>query len=730
MRKYCILVLILLMSGTVFAQSKMSAYSRAMLNACSRVTRASDDANSHFALKQSAGGKKFVEAFVRFADKAAIADMETMGVKVGVVAGDCLTALIPLDAVNELLQMESVREVEIPRRAHLHNDEARAVTSHNATLAGDATYPPFTGRGVIYGTVDCGIDFNHANFRNADGSTRFLSVYLPDNDTGEKYTGRYIDEAATSFVTSELPGSFFNSDEAVKALTTDAQNMSHGTHTIGTAVGSCSCEYSGFAPDADIIACGTSDLSAVNIINTIAYTFDRAESVGKPAVVNISLGYNTGAHDGSDIEARMIDRLVGPGRIVCVSAGNEGYRKIHIDSSLAGGKPLKTILFHGYLQTVEAYSDFWGKPQDNLRAHLEIVRSSGEIVWTDTRVCHKDNTEVNSENGIDGIFDGKIAMEYSETPGGKANICVLIEGMLLTEGSCFFSVVIEGSEGAEVTGWCEQTAPFATFGLDGYTNGDSEQSISTIACGERSISVGAMVSRGKYMNIDGLWQNTGYDIGQLAFFSSWGPTADGRPKPDIVGPGMMVLSSVSNYDERYVPVGSMTVKNTEMYGRSNYWGAMQGTSMSCPAVAGIIATWLQLNPTLTPEDVKEILESTADNDDFTRAEPKKWGYGKINSFAGIKHIYSTMGVDEAVAENSPLVLFPNPSDGHFTVLLATDAQVEVSVYSLQGKLLACERCAAIGGSVEFDLSGRLLPGTYIVRAATAEATCTGKLIMK
>ena len=87
------------------------------------------------------------------------------------------------------------------------------------------------------------------------------------------------------------------------------------------------------------------------------------------------------------------------------------------------------------------------------------------------------------------------------------------------------------------------------------------------------------------------------------------------------------------------------------------YGALSGTSMSCPTVSGIIALWLQADPTLTLDDIKEVLAATSRNDEFTAASPIRWGYGKIDAAAGIEYIKQATAVnsiesDEPAAESN------------------------------------------------------------------------------
>lgn len=74
--------------------------------------------------------------------------------------------------------------------------------------------------------------------------------------------------------------------------------------------------------------------------------------------------------------------------------------------------------------------------------------------------------------------------------------------------------------------------------------------------------------------------------------------------------------------------------------------------MSCPHAAGIVALWMQADPTLTVNRIKEILKETSRNDEFTTNESKipsgkkiQAGFGKIDCVAGLKKILNSTGID-------------------------------------------------------------------------------------
>lgn len=103
-----------------------------------------------------------------------------------------------------------------------------------------------------------------------------------------------------------------------------------------------------------------------------------------------------------------------------------------------------------------------------------------------------------------------------------------------------------------------------------------------------------------------------YPLNKINYTSSRGPASDGGVKPDVTASGRNEFSRryllTSDY---YKESSANTVARATINGKSYYWGQMTGTSQASPFVAGVIATWLEANPELSPEDIQLILKKTA-----------------------------------------------------------------------------------------------------------------------
>ena len=168
--------------------------------------------------------------------------LEKMGIQVRYIIGDMVALFIPADKLHLLEDVEEFSFVRADEYCHIMNDEARKATGVdkiNTAAAATAEGLPqaYTGKGIVLGIIDRGIDFNHAAFRNADGTTRIKKAFMTSDD------GKTLNEYTT--------------EEQIKALTTDYTLTSHGTHTSNTAGGSdLGNGRQGMAPEAELVLVG------------------------------------------------------------------------------------------------------------------------------------------------------------------------------------------------------------------------------------------------------------------------------------------------------------------------------------------------------------------------------------------------------------------------------------------------------------------------------------------
>lgn len=157
--------------------------------------------------------------------------------------------------------------------------------------------------------------------------------------------------------------------------------------------------------------------------------------------------------------------------------------------------------------------------------------------------------------------------------------------------------------------------------------------------------------------------------GQIINFSSRGPTADGRIKPDVVAQGGGV----------YTVLPSVNSKEPDRY---KY---VSGTSASCPQAAGVAALVLCAKPELIPIQVREALRQTADR---AHQPDNNYGWGLLNAFAAVK-----FWGDPPSLPKTHRLLPPTPNPyrpsihGRIAVIfdLAFNSEISLTIYNIVGQ---------------------------------------------
>jgi subtilisin family serine protease len=192
-----------------------------------------------------------------------------------------------------------------------------------------------------------------------------------------------------------------------------------------------------------------------------------------------------------------------------------------------------------------------------------------------------------------------------------------------------------------------------------------------------------------------------------------------------------LVSSINSYDTTFVKGNGKICANVVSGGRTYTWGQMSGTSMACPAAVGIIALWLQANPNLTAEGIKEVFKNTSIHDSFTAAAPQKSGFGKIDALAGLKYILNTTGVKGAICKSTVVSLYPNPSNGEFSIYVPGESgNLSLSIYNIGGGLVYSKSFDASSGTVNVNIGGSVAPGIYIAHITGARTNFSSRLILK
>ncbi|MGV3611116.1 MAG: S8 family peptidase [Fluviicola sp.] len=500
---------------------------------------------------------------------------------------------------------------------------------------------PFTGKDVIVGFVDQGLDYNHPDFKDANGNTRVLYYWdhtLPNAaNTPQPYNYGQLWTAA------EIQAGTCGSME---------ESSAHGTSVAGAAVsnGLANGKETGMAPDARIIIIET-NFNLPNWTMTVAdacdFVFKKADELGLPAVVNLSVGSYLGSHDGRDPAGVLMDNLLDEkdGRIIVCAAGNSGaWGKYHVhddvnsvDTSFVWLKPNPG----SQLGANTVYLDLWTDLSDaGWNYALAANLPNGSFQERAQTIYRPANTGVGTVirdtlwNGSNRIATMEI---YPEIVGPNLHI----EFYLNHVDSTSYLYALKTTGSGNYDAWSGATLAlneFATTGLPSsaiypdiqyYNMADTMQTIvSSWNCSPKVVTVGNLRNRFGHLDKDGNYYQPApsYNaaVGQLSPNSSKGPTRMGVNKPDISASGDVSLSA-GPFWLLNDPGLNAVMSSDGLHVRNG------GTSMASPVVAGIAALYLEKCSKGNYQSFLDALHSTAFTDGFTGTIPNNaYGYGKVH----------------------------------------------------------------------------------------------------
>lgn len=683
-----------------------------------------------YVYRHDAAQQLYISTFLKVTDGFSADALQPLGVKINTRAGNIWTAQVPVENFEALTQLSGIACIDMDAPVAFHLDSARAATRVDSVHSGIALPQPYTGKNVVVGIIDAGFDYTHPAFYDTAYNTYRVKKVWEQKTTGTppsgfSYGAEYADSAS------------------IHAKGYDVNDGSHGTHVAGIAAGSgygansTHAQYRGMAYNSDLVFVAISPTldywltsGMADMLDGVQYIYNYAQSVSKPAIANLSWGGPLGPHDGTGLFSQALDNLSGPGKLFTISAGNNGTGKIHLQKTFSPTDiSVNTFLtFNTSLPSKTNRVDIWG---DSSKAFFIKFILYNNNTRTDSTVQFglDDLTHGITLRGSDGdtcfITLSSASVEFN----GKPHMLLDVFSKT-TNRLCINLVATEGTVHMWQGYVLRHSGYYASFSKYNYSwavEGDLVMQVSDMASTQSAITVGAYNSKVFFKNISG--QNINYSgnvVGRIASFSSHGPTADGRTKPDITGPGMALASSVSAADSGFMQGGVdynlvssafVSPKNGQTYA----YAMLQGTSMSSPAVGGIVALLLEANPSLTPQQVKDILAATAIVDSSTGTIPAQgsttWGFGKANAYAAIKKALETSGIFHETA-SIECMAYPNPGSGAYTLQYLSEANeiAYLSVFNMLGELLQQSKAESHAGihRQTIDLSNQPA-GTYIVK---------------
>ncbi len=270
-------------------------------------------------------------------------------------------------AADQLYTVPAIEDIEMPREIFLNDDGLSGNCNESAVFRAQR----FSGKGVLVGIIDTGVDYTSSEFRTADGKSRIAALWdqtaagtAPEGFlSGAEYVQEQINEA----LLSGNPFSYI--------ARTDASG--HGTAVAGIAAGSTL----GRAYQSELIVVRVSRSSTEQTLTTslmrgVRYVIDTARRLRKPVAVNISYGMNEGSHRGDSLFERYLTAVAGEWKTtITVALGNEASAGHHYSGFMRSGE-VQSIPFFTAALNGSFYLSIWKNYTDRLSAELLLPDGS------------------------------------------------------------------------------------------------------------------------------------------------------------------------------------------------------------------------------------------------------------------------------------------------------------------------------------------------------------------
>ncbi|HPR39594.1 MAG TPA: S8 family peptidase [Oscillospiraceae bacterium] len=484
-------------------------------------------------------------------------------------------------------------------------------TSNDAAGISKVQNQPFlnlSGRGVILGFIDTGIDYTQNAFKFEDGNTKILNIWDQTVD-GPRSDNIYF-------------GSLYDADMINLALKSDdpygvvpsIDEDGHGTFLASVAASNETGTYIGAAPKANIVAVklrrakeyyinryllpadNPNLYESTDYLLGIKYVMDRALALDMPAVICIGMGSNSSARDGNTLFEEYISYISQwPGYTFITAAGNESNAKHHTQGKILQTGNIDVVSIKVGKQDTSFSVLIFGDAFDKIS--VGITSPTGEVL---PRVSFKPGLEYSEKLLLENTT---LYVKYSKDTSNE----VIVGLRNATEGIWDITLFGDAIVNGEYFAWLPITGQVSD--MVEFLKPVPEYTVVFPSSALRSITCGAYDT----------------DDNSLYVASSWGPTRLPRMAPDFVAPGVNVRG--------IYPTG---------------YGTMSGTSVAAAMTSGAAALLMEWGivqgniPAMDGDLVKSLLIGGCVREEHMQYPNIKWGYGKMNLFNTFSSLKETI----------------------------------------------------------------------------------------
>lgn len=247
--------------------------------------------------------------------------------------------VIEEERIGQLAQLPEVEFIEKPKKLYFQTDVGRQVSCID--IVQDMPLS-LRGKGTLIGIVDSGIDYENAEFRNEDGTTRIVSLW--DQSVNGRSPAGY--SAGTEYTREQIDAALATEDKEVRRQMVKTSDVSgHGTAVAGIAAGngrgSEGRRFRGAAPEAELIIVKMGAPReggfprTTELMRGVDYIVRKAVELRRPVAINISFGNTYGSHDGTSLVERFLNDIADMWKnVICIGSGNEGASAGHVSGKV------------------------------------------------------------------------------------------------------------------------------------------------------------------------------------------------------------------------------------------------------------------------------------------------------------------------------------------------------------------------------------------------------------
>lgn len=605
--------------------------------------------------------------------------------------GNLVLATISDDDLDALFQNQHILRVEACQSAIPQMDVARTYCNLYKIDNSTDTSLGLTGKGVVVGLFDVGVDFNHINFKDKEGRLRIKRWISHQNNL-------------------PLPVSIDDQQAILSAGTDNAPDF-HGTHTMGILAGlSAGLPYNGVASEADIVV-ATGQLYDAYILNGCEEIIDYAKNVSKPVVISLSISNYLGAHDGTSLFNQYVN-LLSKEAPIFMASGNENPRMGAICGFQFNDMPFRTYLVsNNNPNLINGNVDLWfDEPATPVIKIIRYNKSSGKIEkeyivnnasekegeWIYVSPDLIDDYPWCESDNLPSDFSGYIYVASEISPeNDKRNIIFRVninptENSILSSDTAF-GIEISSENSSKMDVFSDGGIYLRNFTDAQAINGSPDGCVTSMSIGSDAICVGAFCDRDKFPLLNGTVIDSYFRPADVpASFSSYGTNLpSGMNLPHFIAPGCQIISSIStpflNFNPEYISNNCNAI--TTVDGENYYYIASCGTSMATPYVAGVAALMLEANQNLTVSDIRESMLSsvTAPTSDISNPQ---WGSGLLDCEAAMQKVFQYSGIQ-------PNLFTDNDCNIHFDhrnkqIHISSNGRATLRITNILGSMVMSE----------------------------------------